>query len=441
MTSTADRALFNPLRRRSRAALATTFLVALLRIAPADAAEEKDPLAVEEYAKSYGVADAVAESRLELQAKAAGIANALEARLGDAYAGVWFDNSNGQFVVPLISEKDAPAVAKQFAEYGLDEKSYRTTLAASTLAELEEAQLRIDGVIEGLFEDGRARSGIDTSINAVVVEVASPRAEELAALRAQEAAEPSRVKIVVSDAKRFGDEAGVCTWSNEPRRACDPPFHGGVEIFAPIKPPEYLLCTSGFAATGNTFGNSFVITAGHCLARDSGPWAAQTSNGYQNELGYQEGFYYGNEEADAGLIRVLNSNWWVKNWGWRGNIVFWGPPANPPEIINPSSPITGSASSVVGEYVCHSGRTWGSSCGTVKQLNAKTSYENGKVLLSHMTKVEGDCGTEGDSGGPVFNGYYAVGIWSGGQLGSCTVHWYTEVTEVEQRYGVHVTPW
>jgi streptogrisin B len=131
----------------------------------------------------------------------------------------------------------------------------------------------------------------------------------------------------------------------------------------------------------------------------------------------------------------------VKNWGWRGHIVFWGPPANPAEIVNPSSPITSSASSVVGEYVCHSGRTTGSSCGTVKQINAKTSYEGGKVALSHMTKVEGDCGDAGDSGGPVFNGYYAVGIWSGGQLGSCTVHFYTEVTEVESHYGVHVTPW
>jgi hypothetical protein len=431
--STADRALFNPLRRRGRVALATTFLVALLRIAPAGAAEEQDPLAVDEYAKRFEVGKDLAAERLDTQAQGAAVVSGLEARLGTDYAGVWFDNSTGQFVVPVVDDGDREAVAKQFDQYGLGESRYRIEPVQSTVADLEATQMRIGESIKDLFEQGRARTGIDPHINGVVVEVASPSAEDLAGLRAQGAAEPARVKIVVSDAKEFGDEPAACTWNSE-LRSCDPPFHGGVEIHGPTT------CTSGFAATGNSFGNKFVLSAGHCLSH-LGLWWAETANGFENSLGYEAGYYYGNEEADGGLIQVENSNWWVEKWGWRGHVVIWGPPANPAAIQNPSNPISGSQSSYVGEYVCHSGRTWGSSCGTVQQVNAKTSYEGGKVALSHMTRVEGDCGTEGDSGGPVWAGNYALGIWSGGQLGACTVHFYTEVKEIESRYAVHVTPW
>jgi hypothetical protein len=434
--SAVDFVLSHPFRSRSRGLLATTFLLALLRVAPADAADSPDPFVVDEYARRYEVSSTEADNRLALQAKAVGASNALSNRLGDDFAGVWFDNTDGEFVVPVVSAKDIAAVDKQFAEYGVDETQYRTVLVDSTVAELEDAQLKVDESITNLFAEGRARSGIDTSINSVVVEVATggAGAEELAGLRAQAAAAPARVKIVESDVKQFGDEPGACTWGEEELRACDPPFHGGVRIAG-----GKFACTSAFAATGNTLGNKFVMTAGHCL-ETPGPWSSRTANGFAEELGTQEGYIYGGGEADGGLIRVKDSNWWVKEWGWRGHIVFWGPPSNPAAIVNPSSPIYGSASSVVGEFVCHSGKTTGSSCGTVKQLNAKTTYYP-NISLGHMTKLEGDCGDEGDSGGPVFSGNYAVGIWSGGQLGSCTVHWYTEVTEIESKYGVHVTPW
>jgi hypothetical protein len=181
-----------------------------------------------------------------------------------------------------------------------------------------------------------------------------------------------------------------------------------------------------------------VITAGHCAVLP-GYWLAQTSNGYENELGTQEGLLYGAGESDAGLIRVKESNWWVKEWGWRGHIVKWGPPTNPGEVQNPSVPIYGSQSSYAGEYLCHSGITTGSSCGTVQQVNVKVTY--GGVSHNHLTKINGACGNEGDSGGPVYAGNYAVGIWDAGESGTCGNHYYTEVSEIESHFGVHVTPW
>ena len=135
-----------------------------------------------------------------------------------------------------------------------------------------------------------------------------------------------------------------------------------------------------------------------------------------------------------------NTSWWVKEWGWRGHLVIWGPPGTPETVQNPSNTISGSQSSYVGEYVCHSGRTTGSSCGTVQQLNVKTTYSGG-VSLGHMTKVNGACGDGGDSGGPVYAGNYALGIWSGGEAGTCANHYYSEIREMESIYAVHVTPW
>jgi streptogrisin C len=430
--STVDLVLSRPRLGRSRGLLAATFVVALLRVAPADAAESQDPLAVDEYARRYEVTPSEADARLELQTKAAGIANALSNRLGDDFAGVWFDNQDGQLVVPLVSDKDDAAVAKQFAEYGVDESGYRTTLVDSTIAELQASQRRLIEAGDKQLPEGGVRIGIDPSTNSVVVEISSDvGAENLAAARARAAAEPTRVKVVEKDPQAFVEDAQACTWNSE-RRACDPPFHGGVEIYGPTT------CTSGFAATGNALGNSFVMTAGHCLSHP-GAWWAQTSNGYQNELGTQEGYFYGGGNGDGGVIRVQNSNWWVKEWGWRGHVVIWGPPSNPAAVQNASNPIYGSASSYVGEYVCHSGRSSGSSCGTVTQLNFKTTYGDG-TRVEHMTRVNGACAEPGDSGGPVYAGNTALGVWSGGQ-GACAENNYTEVHEIESIYGVHVTTW
>jgi streptogrisin C len=378
----------------------------------------------------------VAENRLESQAKAAGIANALEARLGDDYAGVWFDNSDGQFVVPLISDKDVPAVTKQFAEYGLDEKSFRTTLADSTLAQLRASEQRLVEAGKKQLAPGSARIGIDPSINAVVAEVpASMSAEERAAVRARAAAEPVAVRLLEADPATFDAGPAWCEWLN-PQDACDPPFRGGVWIANPVEGTENLAqCTAGLPATSNFFGTRYVITAGHCVGSQVGPWHAHTSLGTNRELGSGEGFYYGEGNADAGLIRVKSTSWWLE-WPWLGQVVVWSNGGTP--LVNDALPIYGSQSSYVGESVCHTGWWTGSSCGTVKQLNAKVTYSDGKSV-EHLTRVQGTCGNHGDSGGPVWGaGNYAVGVWSGGENGTCQNHYYTEVKEIESAFQVHV---
>jgi hypothetical protein len=436
--SVVERALVGSVRRHRGRVLAAGAL--LLFVRPVDAgAQDLDSLSVDEYGQQYDVGAGEAARRLDLQARAAGITGALERRLGEDYAGVWFDNAEGRFVVPVLSKSDAAVAAAEFDGRGLGAGEFRTTLVDSSLAELEAAQERMTASISGPLSKGRARSGIDTSVNSVVVEFASDApAEGKAAIRAAATSDPAPVRIVETSPDSFDEEAAACVWGEW--RVCDPPFHGGVEIDRWTSPKEVEVCTAGFAMTGNQFANKFVLSAGHCLEH-SGPWVSHTANFYENELGNTEAFYFAGGNADAGLIRVKDTNWWVQNWAWRGHIVVWGAPPRPWEVAYSSWPIAGSQSSFVGEFVCHNGSTTGSSCGDVQQLNVKTTYEGSKSL-NHMTKVSGICGNKGDSGGPVWGqGNWAVGIWSGGENGSCGNHYYSEVREAEQIFGVHVTPW
>lgn len=436
--SVVERALVGSLRRHWGRVLAAGALLLFARPVAAEA-QDLDSLSVDEYGEQFDVGAGEAARRLDLQARAAGITGTLERRLGEDYAGVWFDNREGQFVVPVLSKRDAAVAAAEFDGRGLGAGEFRTTLVDSSLAELEAAQSRMAPAIGGLVEKRRARSGIDTSTNSVVVEVAADTAAETRAdVRARAAADPVAIRVAEANPPSFDVGPAACVFVKDLKAACDPPLHAGVETWSFS---SNVSCTAGFAATGNTFGNKFVMDAGHCL-QASGPWSAETSNGYQNELGNQEGFYYAGGNADGGLIRVKDSNWWVSNWGWRGHIVVWGALPRPEEVQYNSWPVAGSQASFVGEFICHSGIASGGSCGTVKQLKAKTTYQGG-ASLGNMTRVEGACNYEGDSGGPVWGqGNWAVGIWSGGEKNVCGGSgYYTEVKEIESVYGVHVTPW
>src|SRR3954449_12020056 len=95
-------ALSDLLRRRWGRLLAAIALLFVVRPGAADA-EEVDPLAIDEYSRQFDVGPGEAAARLELQAKAAGISDALSRLLGSDYAGVWFDDEEGQYVVPVLS--------------------------------------------------------------------------------------------------------------------------------------------------------------------------------------------------------------------------------------------------------------------------------------------------------------------------------------------------
>src|SRR5262245_5772070 len=91
---------FDRLRRHGLTTAPAWFLLAvvflLLRANPAGA-EARDPAMVDDYAREYDVPEEVAAERLATQERGGPVVNGLDSLLGDSYAGVWFDNENGEF--------------------------------------------------------------------------------------------------------------------------------------------------------------------------------------------------------------------------------------------------------------------------------------------------------------------------------------------------------
>jgi hypothetical protein len=107
-------------------AVSSLLVLSGLLLAPtaawADDAFSSQSLAAEEVAQYQSdlSTDAVtAELNLALQQRAVGIVEHLRAALGPAYAGVWFDNSAGQFVNPSHGA-DVRLVQEVMTDEGVD---------------------------------------------------------------------------------------------------------------------------------------------------------------------------------------------------------------------------------------------------------------------------------------------------------------------------------
>ncbi|CAL9658260.1 S1 family peptidase [Streptomyces sp. Tu 3180] len=99
--------------------------------------------------------------------------------------------------------------------------------------------------------------------------------------------------------------------------------------------------------------------------------------------------------------------------------------------------ITGAANPVVGQSVCHVGRTTGYRCGTVQAVNVTVNYGGGTVYGLFRSTV---CSEPGDTGGPAFSGGTALGIivGSSGNCASGGFTYYQPVAEWLSAYGLSV---
>src|SRR6188472_2752985 len=148
----------NRARRRVAVPVAGVVLAAVMALGgPAAAVAKPSAFEVQEYVRDFAASADEAEERLEAQSAGteADIVGQLEGRLGSNYAGVWFDNRTGEFVVPILDNRDRDAVADAFASAGLRDK-YRVSQADASWKDLQAAQadigqeLRLDKV-DGLL--------------------------------------------------------------------------------------------------------------------------------------------------------------------------------------------------------------------------------------------------------------------------------------------------
>lgn len=99
--------------------------------------------------------------------------------------------------------------------------------------------------------------------------------------------------------------------------------------------------------------------------------------------------------------------------------------------------ITTAANPVVGQSVCHVGRTTGYRCGTVQAVNVTINYGGGTVYGLFRSTI---CSEPGDTGGPAFSGGTALGIivGSSGNCSSGGFTYYQPVAEWLSAYGLSV---
>jgi hypothetical protein len=386
---------------------------------------------VSSYQGDFGVSMQTAEERLEVQADGAGIAEQLEASQGKRYAGVWFDNQSGEFVVPTVAGADRSSVAAGLAASDL-EGDFRIQPAQSSWDELEAAQVRIDNALLSLIEEGLVGTSLDPRANAVVInQAAAADSSQRAEVRAAAGGAGVGVEVKESQDRKLGISAEACQFGAS---VCDAPMRGGVNI-VPNGGFRGTGCTAGFKATGNTFGNRFVLTAGHCIAESgASKWDSFTAAPEERRnLGSVAAWAF--PSHDYAAINA-NGTYWDKP-SWPTEVAYWG--------VNQEYPINYESSSYVGEYVCHVGQQSGLSCGAVTGVNLTEPYEGGNYV-SNLTRVEHICTIGGDSGGPVFAGNTALGIFSATDKpkeaeNPCYYNgYYTEITEDTDALGVTVAP-
>jgi Trypsin len=330
----------------------------------------------------------------------------LEAGMGDAFAGAWYDPTRAGLHVGVASAVGSRAAEDVAARAGLGE-SVILTAVDSTWEELEAVQDKWDSRLGGLFERQQVATGLRAQHNAVEVELTSsvPEAQR-AALERSAAQEDVEVLVTTASQPYFHSEQDArCKKYVSPFADCNPPLVGGVYI-DDGNTGKWVGCSSGPTvrrvdrSTKANRTDTFVLTAGHCLDQHGkvgqGWWAVTNETpGTQAEIG--KAVQYINAETDVGVIEVTTKFWsQAKDPPLVPTIASWDATSesNPFTVTNEANPAEGAA-------VCHSGQRTGTTCGTVAKTGETKEFN--KVKFTEVTKVEMEPAATvgaGDSGSP-----------------------------------------
>jgi streptogrisin C len=352
--------------------------------------------------KQYGISQAEALRRLELQRTAGKLQSALEMRFPDSYAGTWIDQDNGG-VLMIASTK--PAEVRSAID-GLPDAAHMKVVAT------EHSAHDLQAAADRIAERAKLKPGfapfVDSESNKVVV--TGNVASGVAAAGGEKTIAGD--KPVVETQPTPGMTLLACTIQN-----CTPPMRGGLKlyIFPSLANKDWVdWCTNGFNVHGSN-GWQYTVTAGHCLepvnynyTDNNGQWV-----GYYNSATFAGGG--GSYPADGAITPYIVT-------GGTNYAVYWvgAAPRNTVWDTNISSlfHITGwytYAQIRTGWVACSTGATsLNTRCGTV------TGKDNGIV-----TNI---CAKPGDSGSPLFSEVdsTAYGVLHSGTTSSWNGTCYTE---------------
>ncbi|MEV5736687.1 alpha-lytic protease prodomain-containing protein [Streptomyces sp. NPDC052292] len=328
--------------------------------------------------RDLGLSLPQARLRLANEAEAGATAGRLRAALGRHFAGAWVRGAeSGTLTVATTDSRDVAAIRARGA---------RAVVVRHSLASLDAAKARLDRAADRRGTTDTPVWYVDVRTNTLVVQAVRPAA----AARLLAAAGVDRAL------------ARTSKFAERPRPLYD--LRGGDAYYI----DGSTRCSIGFPVTrGSQQG---FASAGHCGRAGS----TTTGSNRVAQGTFQASVFPGNDMS-----------WVATNGNWTAT----------PYVNGSSAQVTGSTQATVGASVCRSGSTTGWHCGTVQQLNASVTYQEGTVSGVTRTSV---CAEPGDSGGSFISGSQAQGVTSGG-TGDCTsggTTYFQPVNPILQTYGL-----
>jgi hypothetical protein len=384
-----------------------------------------EEIAAQALSRDFHVSVTEARTRIGRQTDIGELSERLPQQLGAAYAGTFIDHAHGGRAVVLVATSDparqVPAVRSLTAAHGLSADLVEVRQVRHSLTELATINRAIGDELARLNRDAvyPLSAWVDIAQNRVVVGVVNG-APTTTAQESFVAASQARYGDAVARGTYAGPAvAGACSW---PR--CDPPLRGGLWISAGgYDSAGY--CTSGFPARSRSDSSHwYLVTAGHCHFEHPGvTWAEKfVRDGIWHPIGTMWHAVW-DSRGDAAIITMNNPGGWSPQ-GWvyvRSSTAGDHPTAeNPAYTINrvggwADVPLSGSPP---GYYVCHTGATFGTDCGTIGDVGVTVTYDGHTV--QGLGRINGMAVCEGDSGGPIYVNHTAFGIFVALSLTSVT---------------------
>ena len=333
--------------------------------------DSAEPFDSAEYSRQVGVSIEEANRRLDLQPEIGELDAALEASEAETFAGLYVEHSPTFRVIAQFTEGGDSALARRGLEADLA-PFVVVRDAKYTLQFLVEEQKQIYAALG----DGAYNMFVDVAANRVIIEAMST--DEVSRLAGEKGVS-------------LPDSAVVRAVPELPRPAVN--LYGGLGLTG---------CTSGFTIyyLGSTT-NRGITTAGHCSN-------SQSYSG--NSLQYQSdelfsGSYDEQSHKLAGQPYTSYRNW-----------VYDGIAGGSTPYYRTITARTYRANQGVGLFVCKFGKTTGYGCGFIT-----TKTDMGCAPLKAPTYIHVDSDPNGtgydlaeggDSGGPFFSNYIALGTLS-----------------------------
>jgi hypothetical protein len=194
------------------------------------------PLLAKEIAvlTGQGISPARAMQAIAVQGKVADadLGRRLQAAMGGAYAGVWFEPAAAEVHVGVVSSASRETAEAVVAGTGLTTDVVFTPVR-STVAQLLATQHRWNSKLAGLLASGDVATGLQPQRNAVTVQLSESVAPRVrAALRREAAAADANVVVSVAASAHLRPIQDAKECNNFPKEApnCEIPITSGVKI-------------------------------------------------------------------------------------------------------------------------------------------------------------------------------------------------------------------